>query len=177
MYFVCILTSPQQRAWRCGDTWIIHGSCMDHIIHQNLWDTSLVHTDTKYMHMHMCMHMCMCMCTCPCISSGGIGPKLGGYRYHPRRTRVKERARAKEGFDSWEMWRGALGSWRGLVFGAWPGVVPLPTFQGGGRPARPPCQTGRSRSRAPYVALGATDLRGQNRAAASTSGTRRSVEK
>ena len=37
MYFVCILTSPQQRAWRCGDTWIIHGSCMDHIIHQNLW--------------------------------------------------------------------------------------------------------------------------------------------
>ena len=39
MYFVCILTSPQQRAWRHGDTWIIHGSCMDHIIHQNLWDT------------------------------------------------------------------------------------------------------------------------------------------
>ena len=26
MYFVCILTSPQQRAWRCGDTWIMHGS-------------------------------------------------------------------------------------------------------------------------------------------------------
>ena len=26
MYFVCILTSPQQRAWRCGDTWIMYGS-------------------------------------------------------------------------------------------------------------------------------------------------------
>ena len=26
MYFVCILTSPQQRAWRCGDTWIMCGS-------------------------------------------------------------------------------------------------------------------------------------------------------
>ena len=26
MYFVCILTSPQQRAWRYGDTWITYGS-------------------------------------------------------------------------------------------------------------------------------------------------------
>ena len=44
MYFVCILTSPQQRAWRCGDTWIIHGPCYGSHNTPTLvgyvWDTS-----------------------------------------------------------------------------------------------------------------------------------------
>ena len=37
MYYVCILTSPEQRAWRHGDTWITYGSHMDHIIHNYTW--------------------------------------------------------------------------------------------------------------------------------------------
>ena len=74
MYFVRILTLPQQCAWRCGDTRIY--LCTHNTPQVNLWDTSLMHH--RYL---MKIHTNTCKYMYPPDTVGGcINPIFGGKR-------------------------------------------------------------------------------------------------